>query len=845
MTEELFARVPMREKLASTPNLRIVTSPNNNLPAATTRILGRERSIDLIQRQIGDARLVSIVGAGGIGKTTVAVAVAEQFICSFRDGVWLVDFAPLQEPSLVPNAIAAAIGLFVHSANVLAALCRFLRDRDILLVLDNCEHMLDTIAACTTQILQDAPNVRIIATSRAPLRVNGEQVHRLPGLATPSVSSGLTAEGAAAFPAIQLFVDRATDRLETFTLSDDDAPVVADLCKSLDGIALAIELAAMRVDAFGVRDLQKQLDDRFRLLGGRRAGLERHRTLAATLDWSYSLLPRGEAAMLRAVSVFAGAFRLDDASAVSNLAPDEAKDVLAELASKSLLSVDVDTEEATYRPLETTRTYCLEKLLASGEDSLIRLRHAEYMCTVLERAAGEWGQQLSREWGAAYGRYLDDLRAALAWVGADPTYRRVLIRLTAAGTLLWNHFSLTGESRTHLSRAISELQDAGSVGTAVEMHLQTALAGALIFTRGIVRETREAMRRALNISVQLSDTEARLRCLRMIGTCELFNGEHDAGNHTLETFVSIATAEDPSALADGETHLGCAELFLGRLRDSLRRVERLYDNSSQDFNDTRFARFEYSNSVNILIMLAHTHWLMGSPDTAERMAVKSVEYGRQAEHELSLSIALARACPVLFWLGRDEACSRHAAMLDDVVERHGIVTWRPIAAFYRGALASLRQDDSAGIDDLQRAVAECREIGHMARLPYYMAVLAEALGKHGRLWESEVTIHKALDMAAKHNEQWCLPELLRIQALILNRADVRETALLKSMAIADDIGARSWKLRTANDLAELWRSQSRTADAKRMLRPICDAFTEGFDTRDMTIATRFLGEQES
>jgi len=834
------------QSVLSAESSQSAAKANNNLPAMTTRVVGRREVIDLLQQQVGSSRLVSIVGAGGIGKTTVALAVAERSIGAFVDGVWLVDFAPLRDPALVPHAIASATGLVVHSANVLAALCRFVRERQLLLVLDNCEHMALAIAACLGQILHEAPGVHVMATSRAALRVDGEQVHMLAGLASPPHSTGLTAENALAYPAIELFVDRATDRLDTFVLEDGDAPTVAEICTSLDGIALAIELAAMRVDVFGVKGLQKQLDDRFRLLAGRRAGLERHRTLAATLDWSYSLLPEREACLLRAVSVFTGAFRVAGASTVADLSAGEAAAILAELGSKSLLSVELDAGDTIYRALETTRVYCLEKLVGTEEEPPNRRRHAEYLCAVLERAATDWTQQLSRDWGAVYGSNLDDLRAALIWTGSDPAHRSLQIRLTAAGVLLWNHFSLTDESRIHLTRAIAELGEAGAEGTAVEMNLQFALAGAILYTRGIVPEARAAMSRALQISEQRGDTDFRLRCLRLTGTFELFNGQHDAGNHTLETFLSIATAEDPSALAEGETHYSCGEMFVGRLQSAQKRIERLYAQLSQDFNDARFARFQYSNSVNVLIVLSHVQCLTGFPDAAARTAEMTLEYARQATHELSLSIALAWGSLLYFWLGREQDCSRHAAMLDELVERHGIVTWRPIATFCRGALAAQRRPEcSEGIDELTRAVAEFRAIGHRARLPYYTAVLAEALGKNGRFLEAEATIGEAVELAEIQNEKMCMPEILRIQAFIAAAQGQHENAeqrLRQSIAVAQEIGALTWQLRAANDLAVLWHAQSRTAEAKGMLQSAYDAFSEGFETRDLLIAARQLAE---
>jgi len=835
-------------KSAQVLHLKPAARATHNLPASTTRVVGRDAVIDLLDAEVHQARVVSIVGAGGIGKTTVALAVADRVVGTFRDGVWIVDFAPLRDASLVPHAIASATGLVVHSADVLAALRRYVRERQLLLVLDNCEHLVSPIAACLAQVMEDGPGVHVLATSRAPLRMQGESVHTLPGLALPAQSGELTARQALASPAVELFVERATDRLDTFALTDDNAPVVASICRSLDGIALAIELAAMRIDAFGVKGLQKQLDDRFRLLAGRRAGMERHRTLAAALDWSYNLLSAQEAFLLQAVSVFTGAFDPASGASVANIPVPQAAVILTELASQSLLSIETGSPGAAYRPLETTRAYCQHKLLESGQEQLIRQRHAGHVCAVLERAAARWGQQPSRDWAAQYGSFLDDLRAALAWADTDPAHGSLHIRLTAAGTLLWNHFSLTDESRVHLTRAIEKVAGSATEGTAVEMNLQFALAGAILYTRGVMPEARTAMRRALHISGQLNETDFRLRCLRLIGTYELFYGEADAGLQTLGTFLSIASAQDPTALAEGETHYSVGELFTGQLLSARSRMERLQAQQVQDFNDTRFARFQYSNSVNILVVLCHAQCLTGLPETAARTAGRILEYGREAAHELSLSIALAFNSLAYLWLGREDDCSCHAAMLDELVEQHGIVTWRPIVTFCRGAVAARRDPDSAdALDLLTRSIDQFRAVGHRARLPHYIGERAQALARQARFEEAESAIDEALALAAVQNEQWCVPELLRIQAFIANaqdQQDMAERLLQQSITQSARIGALTWQLRSANDLAVLWQARSRGLEAKQMLSAVHGAFTEGAATRDLLAASRLLDQMQ-
>lgn len=816
----------------------------HSLPAGATRIFGRADAIDAIRRDLDETRLVSIVGAGGIGKTTVAIAAAHAAARERADGAAFVDLATISDSQFVPTAIAYALGLGMTGGDPLASVVHALKSQQKVLLFDNCEHLLPAVAAAVDRLARHLDGVRILATSREPLRIRGERVHRLRGLeCDPSESPA--ADEARKFPAVELFAARATER-SGYRLTDADAPAVAEICRRLDGNALAIELAATQTTAFSPARILQMLDDRFRLLKlGPALTPLRQQSLLATLEWSYSLLSEREAALLRAISVFAGAFTVDGATAVSSGNPAEVLDALAQLAAKSLLAMDANAEVVSYRLLETTRAYCIERLRISGEDQTVRCRHAEHVCAVLERAASEWSQRPAREWGAAYRHVVDDLRVALAWAGRDEANRSLRIRLTAAGLLLWNHFSLIEECHVHVSRAIEELDAAGLAGTAFEMKFKLWLGGSTMFMRGLKPQAMDALRRALEIANQIGDTDYRHRCLMLIAAYELFTGEHDAAIRTLETFVSVAATADPSAMPDGQTHLGIVEIYVGRLQSSRRRLERLYEHGLQDLKDSRFARFLYVRNVDIGNVLSWAQWLTGSPDTSARTAEATVEQALKTKHELSLSNALAvAACPAFFLSGRYQECGRYVAMLDEQVKRHGIAIWRPTALFYRAALAYTQGDASSGtIDGLKRAIEEFRNISYLARMPYYLSVLADALIHRGRLGEAETTIRTALDIAHAQNERWCAPELLRIRAAILAASDrpgEAEAALVASMASALEIGALSWRLRAANDLAKLWRDQSRADDARRMLLPIYNEFTEGFETRDLVVAADLL-----
>lgn len=813
------------------------TPPGHNLPLTRTSIFGRADEIDLLRRDLDETRLVSIVGGGGVGKTTVALAVAEQAIDGYRDGVWLVEMARIRDPDLVPNAIAMAVGLAANFADMLPAVCDHLRNREMLLVLDSCEHVAAATARCVTRVLANTQGVRLVVTSRSPLWLGGERVRWLPGLGLPVFSGDLKADEALLFPAIRLFVDRAAQALESFELSDADAPAVAEICKALDGLPLAVELAATRIDAFGPDDLLVQL------VGS--DGPQRTFVLPTLLDWTDDLLPARQATLLHTISVFAGNFDVEAASAVSGLAPAEAARALGALVKKSLLVADVDGENLVYRLLESVRDHGQRRLHASGEAPATRQRHAAYVCAVLERATAEWVWRPAGEWSARYGRLLDDLREAIASFENGGPHGSLRVRLSVAGLRLWDHFSLTEEARRQVSHAIDDVDAAGLSGSDEEMQLGAWLAGAMMFTCGFVPQAMVVMQRALQIANRIGSTEDRLRCLRMIGLYELSTGAHEAGRRTLEAFAFLAAAQDPSALPESETNLALAALFLGHLPSARRRLERVLAGDLHVLADSHSRPFLTDGAVDAECVLSQPLWLTGSPDAAMRTAATAILRAPDTKRPLALNNALSHACPVFYWSGHFETCHRYVEMLDAHVGRHGFLFQRPVVLFYRAALACAQREvpSEEAICALEQSIAEFHAVHHLARLPYHLCVLAECLAKRGRLADAETTIRAALERARATRERWCVPELMRVQATILNalgQTPEAEQRLLESMSLAREIGALAWQLRTGNDLAQLWRSQARAREAHELLRRVHGRFLEGFGTRDLVTAACIL-----
>src|ERR671916_121532 len=382
------------ESASAEPAPRIPERPPNNLPSELSSFVGREEELAEVKRLLENGRLLTLTGSGGCGKTRLALAVARELVEGFEDGVWLVELASLADPSLVPQVVAFTLGVREQPGRSLTeTLSDYLSSKKMLLVLDNCEHLIEACATLAEALLRSCPELRVMATSREALGITGEVAWHVPSLSLPDVRRLPDIESLPRYESARLFVERAAAVKQTFTLTDQNAVAVAQVCYRLDGIPLAIELAAARAKVLSVEQIADRLNDPFGLLSaGGRTAMPRHRTLHATMDWSHELLPDEERALFRRLSVFAGGFSLEAAESVcagEELERDEVLELLSHLVDKSLVVAREVSGEARYRLLETVRQYAREKLSESDEAELLRERHAGFYLALAEEAEPE------------------------------------------------------------------------------------------------------------------------------------------------------------------------------------------------------------------------------------------------------------------------------------------------------------------------------------------------------------------------------------------------------------------------------------------------------------------------
>jgi predicted ATPase/DNA-binding winged helix-turn-helix (wHTH) protein len=822
------------------------------LPPTLQRMVGRDDAVRTISEDLIADRFVTVMGPGGMGKTTVAVAVAHAMLPEFGDAVCFVDVGAVSDPRLVAATIASALGLTVQTADVLPTLLECLRALRILLVLDNCEHVIDEAATLAELIYKTTVGVHILATSREALRVEGEHLYLLPPLVSPAPDSSLKAAEVIQFPAVKLFLERVSASGSRFELGDSAAPVVAGICGRLDGLALAIELAAARAGSHGITGTAELLEKGLGLnWQGRRTAHPRHQTLRALLDWSYGSLPKPEQTVLTRLSILIGPFNLEAAQAIvcdADLGEEQVADTLDRLLAKSLVSTSPAGNGTTrYRLLETTRVYASKKLEQSGEAETVACRHASHLTNHLEEI---FSGRINRAHPTppSLAAHLGNVRAALAWCFAqktgDPERRRLAFRLTAASTPLLLELSLLNECYEWSGKALTLLDDT-TLGTRQEMVLQETRAISGTWTRGNGEDVRAAIDRGLEIARQRGDAQHLLRLLvgRQMFLIRIgdFRGSRAAAE---ELAVAARGENDDSYQIIADWLRGSSEHFMGNQA------------AAQQHYETGFARpgprnvqlFGLDHRVWALVAFARVLWLSGSPKRAMEVAREAITEAAHLSLPVNVCFAFLYTAPVFLWCGDYDTANEVLEKLMAHPNWKALPSLRATGLALRGELLLRTSGPEDGIALLVPALNAMRAERQKILFGRAACVLGEALTAVGRPHEALSVINDAISDATVGGEPLELPEMLRIKAIALLEMphaldpSAVEGCLEESLACARRQSAASWEVRTAITLAQFRARRGSREQARRLLASACERFTDGLETSDLKAAKALLHE---
>ena len=819
---------------------------DHSLPSTTARIVGRVDVIKRIRQALGKSRLVSIVGPGGIGKTTVALAVAEHIGDEEDIAPTFVDLARVASEEFVSASLLAALGINSGGDDSLQAIASILAKRRALLVFDTCEHVPSSVAAICKVVLEKTEHVRVLATSRQVLHVRGEHVEWLDPLEVPPFNEAVTASEVLRFSAPQLLAERALEKTG-HRLQDSEACAVAEICRRLDGSPLAIELVAFRFAGRSADAVLKELDDRFRTL--RRYSTSaplRQQTMLSTLEWSYALLTGIEATVLRSLSIFAGSFDTDAAFGVVaplGLPMVDTFSAISGLQAKSMLSLDQRSGELRYRLLDTTRAFASNLLdddpseLASVSES-----HARLQLATLTRASASHASTSPRGLRKPLGSLVDDLRKALDWALYRAGKPMLGIELVAAGLPLWHELSLGEESRRNCERAIIEFDRIGCTDTALKLKLTIGLGSAhSTQSDANLERTIKVLKTAVQLARETGNARAEYRVLSALATYQVLPDYQSQVPATLLAMREAAIrTKDRSALWEQELRVAEWNSLSCQIHQGIERLKKLRAEMRTGSDDARADFHEAYQRTKVDVHLASLLWLAGYPGEATLLAEEAASAAMTIPHGSTLAYCLAHG---IIWTMNEshlyEEARFYADLLKSTVYRHGMAAWIPIANCYCEAITALSGSGSnpealrAAFDELRNGMMH---LGHHS----YHATLIKAMIAIGQIDDAARSVDVVMRAGA---QRWLLPEFLRLRASTeraYGRTGDAKASLMEAVRVAGENECLGWKLRSALDLATLLNDEGRPGEARRWLAPVYAAFGAGDSTADLRQSRNLL-----
>jgi predicted ATPase len=823
--------------------------PASNFSGVVTSLIGRSAATRLVRDLISAYRVVTLTGPGGIGKTSLAIKAARGLLPDFEGGGWLVELASLSDPGLVPSAVASVLGLRLGGEEISAeVVARAIGGSQILLLLDNCEHVIGAVAAMAEVLVGACPRVTILTTSQEVLRIDGENIYRVPPLEVPS-DRRQEANAILDHSAVELFITRAKSLGTDFSPRAEDLSVIGAICRRLDGIPLAIEFAASRAAVLGIEPVAAGLRDRFALLtGGRRTALPRHRTLRATLDWSHELLPDAERRLLRRLAVFPAGFTIEGAFAVmrdTGLDAAGVTDGVANLVSKSLVALDGSATR--WFLLETTRAYALEKLSEHGEAAAAARHHAAHFRDRLAPLATGAGSRITPDELAPVVREIDNVRAALDWSFSAAGDRTTGIALTAAFAPVWVTLSLLAECRDRCEQAIRGYESEPAIDARVRMWLQVGLATALIDTMGPAEQTRRIAAAALETADTLNDPDGQARALITLATTSIFRGDYAGARAASERAARIARGiGDPAIVRVTDRIMGITMLNIGHPAEARRNLEGALRSPVPAEGRPLSLWYPWDHLAPTRALLARALWLRGFADQARVEGLASLDEVLPSDRKIVFCLtAYFGICRIAPMTGDFATAERANARFLDVATGLNAPFWSTVGRFLEGRLLVTRGEFTDGLAVLRDAFAVCSRTGWQISFPEFKCSLAAALAGLGQYDEALAAVNEGLADANTGGEQWYLAELLRVKGKILQQGNAdseAEQCLTEALTVAQTQEAMFWELRAGLSLARLWAARGRREEASRALLPLYGRFTEGFETTDLRAAKTLLDE---
>jgi len=820
--------------------------PHANLPPQLARMVGRDVDVMKLGAQLTDSRLITIVGPGGVGKSTLAIAAAHQAADTFAGHVLFVDLGVVADPSLVATTIAAMLGLPVQAEDATPEIMRFVRDKRVLFILDTCEHLVETVANIASSILEAAPKVHIIATSREALRIESERVYRLDALAYPPEAVELASTAVQEYPASQLFIERAIASGAQLDGNEAEAAIVCEICRKLDGVALAIELTARRVQAYGLEQTAALLDQRLtHLWQGLRTAPPRQQTLQATLDWSYGLLSETERTVLRRLAVFVGNFALD---AALEIVPGETLDrasvftAIDNLVEKSMVAARPIGAMMRYRLLDTTRAYVIDLLHADPECEDLLRRHAAYCRLWFEQNGSEWTALSTPLERVPHFNAVNNVRSALEWCFGGNGDVALGVGLVAAVAPVFRAMGLLPECQRWTERALQSL-DNTTRGSFEEMQLQAAFGVSVMFLRGHNEVSASALNRSLEIAEARGD---KLNAARLHGPIHFFHlrsGEFRQCLEYAERCSAITShLDDPAAITLSKALLGLSYCLVGRLGEAhttlapvvAQGLPSAIKQMHYGFDHYTWARIGWSTNL----------WLQGFVDQARAVIRQCFKDAETMRHPVSFAISLS-SIATLLWIGDLDAAEEHLIPFVARAKTQAFGPYLSMGHAYQAEITIRRGNAGAGVAALQEQL----DILHTQRFELFTVrfqfVIIMGLLALGRSNEAWMLAEESEQLIEEKGYYSYLPELFRLKGQILSVAPQlgtvdAETYLRKSLDLSRRQGAGAWELRAATDLAVLWKGQDRISEADGLLRPVYNSLKEGRDTAVFRAAAAVL-----